>query len=410
MRRKAVFVSPIMPDRTGNGLAMRMGLFLEALAGVASVDLIVVPAAGGTTVAPAFHADLGVRLHVVASAGRRDTAFQLLARVTDPDRRLQLFQAYGKPSLASHLSTPVLAEIAGLIAACKPDVVHVGRSYLAPCIDVVGGDVAATLDLDEDDAAAFGLLAASARSRHDEARAAWLEQEARAFETQIERHARRFSRVFVSSAQEARNLAQRHAGLACDVFENAVSLPAAPDRADDGTTMIFVGSLSHEPNVEGVLWFVREVMPLLRRQAGRPCRLVIAGADPPLSILSLAERDDVEVAGYVADIAGLYRGAALALAPLLSGGGTRIKLLEASAHGVAFVSTPAGAAGLDWPPDAGGWIAESPQAFAGSCARALADPGERARRAELGRDRVRRHHDRQALIERLGRQLVPETP
>lgn len=410
MRRRAVFVSPIMPDRAGNGLAMRMGLFLEALARVASVELIVVPAAGGTSVAPAFYAELDVRLHVVACAQRRDTAFQMLVRVTDPGRRLQLFQAYGKPSLASHLSAPVLAEIAGLIAACKPNIVHVGRSYLAPCIDVFGRGVTATIDLDEDDVTAFGLRAASARARHDEARGAWLELEARAFDGLIERHAHRFSRVFVSSDQEARLLASRHAALACDVIENAVALPAEPRRSDDGATLIFVGSLSHEPNVEGVLWFVREVMPQLRHQASRACRLVVAGAEPPPPILALAGQDDVEVAGYVAEIAGLYRGATLALAPLLSGGGTRIKLLEASAHGVAFVSTPAGAAGLDWPPAAGGWIAESPQAFAACCAQALADPGERARRAALGRDWVRRHHDRQALIERLGSLLVPETP
>ncbi|MGJ4858361.1 glycosyltransferase family 4 protein [Labrys sp. La1] len=410
MRRRAVFVSPIMPDRTGNGLAMRMGLFLEALARMASVELIVVPAAGGTSVAPGFYAELDVRLHVVACAGRRDTAFQMLARVTDPGRRLQLFQTYGKPSITSHLSAPVMAEIAGLIAACDPDIVHVGRSYLAPCIDVLGRGATATIDLDEDDAVAFGLRAVSARARHDEARAAWLEQEARAFDGLIERYVGRFGRVFVSSEQEARLLASRHAGLACDVIENAVALPAEPRRSDDGATLVFVGSLSHEPNVEGVLWFAREVMPHLRHQAGRACRLVVAGAEPPPPILALAAQDDVEVAGFVPDIAGLYRDAALALAPLLSGGGTRIKLLEASAHGVAFVSTPAGAAGLDWPQEAGGWIAESPQAFADCCAQALADSGERSRRAQLGRDWVRRHHDRQSLIERLGSLLVPGTP
>src|SRR4051794_27581284 len=104
MGRRLAFISPVLPDTTGNGLAMRMGVFLEALARIGPVDLILVPVAGGAVEANELIASLDVRVHVVTIARRNDMEFQLLARVQDANRQLAAFRAYGRPTLASYLS------------------------------------------------------------------------------------------------------------------------------------------------------------------------------------------------------------------------------------------------------------------------------------------------------------------
>ena len=89
-----------------------------------------------------------------------------------------------------------------------------------------------------------------------------------------------------------------------------------------------------------------------------------------------------------------------------AGGGTRIKLLEAAARGVASVSTPVGAEGIAWPAETGGWIAAAPGPFAEACSEALMHPAERNRRAKLGLDWVRRHHAREKIVTRISRALM----
>ncbi|MDQ0392015.1 glycosyltransferase [Labrys monachus] len=322
--------------------------------------------------------------------------------------RLEAFRAYGRPSLASFLSAPVLAQIAGLIEACAPDLVHIGRSYMAPCLDAVPPGTAATLDLDEDDRAAFSSLArlALARDGAGRMRADWLEQEGRACDALVARFGPRFRRVFVASRQEARLLGRRHPGLACEPMANAVEIPPRAAARDDGATLMFLGSLSYAPNAEGILWFCRTVLPRLRAAGGGACRLLIAGPQPPQAVSALGRHPRISVLGRVGDVSALYRRSTLALAPLQAGGGTRIKLLEAAAHGVASISTPTGAEGLGWPAGTGGWIAAAPNHFAEACRDALAQPAERQRRAALGLDWVRRHHARENLVIRISRSLA----
>jgi glycosyltransferase involved in cell wall biosynthesis len=112
------------------------------------------------------------------------------------------------------------------------------------------------------------------------------------------------------------------------------------------------------------------------------------------------------VLGRVDDLAALYRQATLSIVPLSAGGGTRIKLIESAAHGVASVATPIGAAGLSWPEHVGGWVAEMAGPFAQACIDALDAPAERRHRAMLGRDFVQEHHDRRVWTEHLAREFL----
>jgi glycosyltransferase involved in cell wall biosynthesis len=163
--------------------------------------------------------------------------------------------------------------------------------------------------------------------------------------------------------------------------------------AEDAPTegyILFTGSMDYAPNVEAACYFAREVLPLVRRQAPA-ASLHIVGTRPKAEVLALA-CDDVVVHGFVPDMRPYYREAALVVAPLLRGGGTRVKILEAAACAKAVVSTTLGAEGLDLRPGADIVLADTAETFAAAVTRLLVDPmrcrrlGRSARAAALPYD------------------------
>ncbi|HEV2518495.1 MAG TPA: glycosyltransferase [Devosia sp.] len=396
--RRALFIAPATPARAGNGLAMRLGIFQDALAEVAEVETLVLPVSGPPP-DERFTNAFGATTLSVSVAGRFDTQFALLSRIADPAERLRQFRFYGRGSRHAALSGPVLAEMKHALAGRHYDLAHIGRLYLA---DSLGSAPAPrlSLDLDEDDAWAWRRLAAA--QTPDEA--AWSAAEAEAEDRLLARRGPAFAALFVSGPADAAALAERHPGLRFDVVANAIAFPAAPARRDDGATVLFVGAFGYRPNVEGVLWFIREVWPGVRARAAIPPRLLLVGRDPPAELQALdAPTDGIEVRGPVDDIATAYAAATLAIAPLHAGAGTRLKLIEAAAHGVPLVTTRLAARGLDCIDAETAWLADGSTPFADAVLAALADPATRRRRAELARQRAQAAHDRVQVVAGLAR-------
>ena len=151
VRPRALMIAPALPAEIGNGLAMRLGLFLEALARVAEVDLAVLPVAGAANESTAFLERLGIT-PTMLPCDSPDTHFALLSRLEDPQARLQAFLCYGRPRLAVWVSTPVIERLRSLAARRRYDFVHIGRTYLASAAyPWLASDAALSLDLDEDD-------------------------------------------------------------------------------------------------------------------------------------------------------------------------------------------------------------------------------------------------------------------
>jgi polysaccharide biosynthesis protein PslH len=109
--------------------------------------------------------------------------------------------------------------------------------------------------------------------------------------------------------------------------------------------VLFVGAMSYHANSDAILAFTDRIWPAIRERFPQ-WTLTLVGSDPPSQIRALAERPGVEVTGTVPDVRPYYSQAALAIVPLLTGGGTRLKILEALAAGVPVVSTSLGVEGL----------------------------------------------------------------
>lgn len=143
---------------------------------------------------------------------------------------------------------------------------------------------------------------------------------------------------------EARFLREHGIARAFDfpVVEPLRRLPPAGWEARDG--IVFLGNYAHAPNVDAVEWLCGEVVPLVRRRLPH-IRVTIAGADPPRRVRALAQRQ-VDVTGFVADVAAVLSGARVFAAPLRFGAGTKGKIVYALAQGIPVVTTPIGAEDL----------------------------------------------------------------
>jgi glycosyltransferase involved in cell wall biosynthesis len=155
--------------------------------------------------------------------------------------------------------------------------------------------------------------------------------------------------VWACSQDDAGLFRERYPGCApVSVVPNVVTVPrAARSGADlEHPLLLFVGALTYPPNVDAAVWLVTELMPRLRA-IGLDARLRIIGAGAPAKLRELAGDNAVEVSGYVDDLAAHLDEAAIVPVPLVAGGGTRFKVLEAFAHRIPVVSTAKGVEGLD---------------------------------------------------------------
>ena len=396
-RPRALFVAPIEPSETGNGLAMRCGVFFEALCRIADTELAVLPVAGRIDVPP-LAAKLGVRSTTLEIAGREDTHFGMLSLLRDADERLAAFRSYGRPSLEARVGGGVLADLRDKFAG-RYDLIHVERSYLGEAgLALADRTSLVTIDLDENDAAAQRGFAALASTGGRER--AWAEAEAAAFDALLDRLAPRTAMSFVSSALERTELAAAHPGLEPIVVENAVRFPELAARRDDGRTLLFIGSFGYGPNRDGMAWFFEAVWPLLQ---GHGLRLLIAGHGLRPDTLEVPDDEAITLLGAVAAPETAYALATVAIAPLRVGGGTRIKLIEAAAQGVAIVASTAAARGLAFADKDSMWLADDAAGFAQAVLDAVSGPAERQRRAGNALARARIAHDRAGIVERIGR-------
>jgi glycosyltransferase involved in cell wall biosynthesis len=154
-------------------------------------------------------------------------------------------------------------------------------------------------------------------------------------------------------------------------------------------TLIFAGSFRYHANYEAMVWFIRDVFPLILEQVP-DVQLIITGdhADLPLP-----SNRNVTLAGYVDDIKGLIASSTVALAPLWSGGGTRLKILEAMAIGTPVVATTKGAEGLDAQIGEHLFVADTPDEFTKYVIKLLSDQGLRQTMANNARRLVREKYD-----------------
>lgn len=149
-------------------------------------------------------------------------------------------------------------------------------------------------------------------------------------------------------------------------------------------TFLFCGTLSYEPNVDGLRWFVREVWPHVTRMSPA-AKLSIVGRGAGDEILALARDSSIFIHRDVPDVRTFYERASVVIVPIRIGGGTRIKMLEAGACRRPVVSTSVGAEGLHVTNGRHCLVEDDPLAFARACVALVRNP-------RLARQLATEHH------------------
>ena len=182
-----------------------------------------------------------------------------------------------------------------------------------------------------------------------------------------------FQTCTVASEQEQQLLARNfsiHNGT-IEVIPNCVQVDDYENHKSTvvPNQLIFSGSFRYRANYDAMLWFVGEVFPHILEQVP-DAHLVITGDHADLPLPSMK---NITLAGYVDDIKALIASSCVSIAPLLSGGGTRLKILEAMSIGTPVVSTSKGAEGLDASVGEHLFVGNSPEVFADHVVKILKD-------------------------------------
>ncbi len=205
----------------------------------------------------------------------------------------------------------------------------------------------------------------------------------------------RLDRTVVVSEADARALRQLLPDLHCFVVPNGVDssyfLPSSPE-AESDTVLVFTGKMDFRPNIDAVLWFVQEVLPLIR-QAIPEARFNVVGRNPHPRLRAVREIPGVNLTGYVSDVRPYVAEAAVYVVPLRVGGGTRLKLMEAMAMGKAIVSTSLGCEGIDVSHQRELLIADDPPTFARAVVGLMKDRNRRRRLQITARSVAESEHD-----------------
>jgi polysaccharide biosynthesis protein PslH len=223
----------------------------------------------------------------------------------------------------------------------------------------------------------------------------------RRYEAQI---CRRADRVLAVSDADAAALRRLVPGLDAIVVPNGIDTqtyippPSPPHTA--GANLVFTGTMDFRPNVDAVLWFVRQVFPRIRKEMPE-VRFVVVGQRPHRCLDPLRDDPAVMLTGWVEDTRPYIAESAVYVAPLRVGGGTRLKLLEAMAMGKPVVATRLGAEGYPVTDGCELLLADTPADFAAAVLSLLRAPERRIGLGQAARAFVERRYDWRAIVPRV---------
>jgi len=372
-KRLLLFFTPVVPSTSGNGTAVRAFLEIEVLSRSFNIALCVVtiydllPAFSD----PSYVSDRCVSVTVIP--GR-----------TPPEEMQSLLKCFGQTRWevihAFRMSMiPHALRVAEMCSAPS----HGFRPYM--CLDM--DDYESKKALRE-----AALFAWQGDQEKADSIRTWAKICARGELIAIPK----FDRVYLSNPGDVCELSARSRSDRLMHLPNAICAPAKGRKmrhTSHSASILFVGTLNYYPNEDAMLFFCRDILPLIRAQLKSDLTLTIVGMSPSDRVRQLAkDHPYIRIEADVLSVDCYYEAADLAIVPLRIGGGTRIKILEAMNFGVPVVSTKMGADGLAVKDGQELLIATSHDDFARSCVCVLEDQALSERLASQARHWIDSHH------------------
>jgi len=405
--RRILYIVRRVPYPLNSGTRIRQFQLLTAYAQIGEVVLVCFytdedELAGASALVP-YCADI----HPIHFGSRRDgSGGSKLPRWWGQLRRATSLE----PFLANHCFSPEMKRLVDEIApSCG--LIHVGRLHMIPHVDSLLHSIPRAqrfvLDLDDIE------TVLKSRELRISPPAKWQGRVREYLDLfRLWLYQRRalgsFERVFVCSEQDRSHLGHKASVI---VVPNGVDLPPEILPQDsDGKTLLCLATYGHWPNVDGLLYFVDKIFPLIRKEVVG-ARLLVVGRDAPRAVHALHDGRTIWVEGTVPDVEEYYRQATVAIVPLRIGAGTRLKILEAFGFGRPVVSTSVGCEGLDVADGEHLLIGDEPRVFANACIDLLKDGQLRERLVRRARELVEGHYAWDLIHQRvhdMARELLEE--
>ncbi len=203
--------------------------------------------------------------------------------------------------------------------------------------------------------------------------------------------------------------------LEAEGLSNVVLLPnvhepeAQGPGFDERQDLMFIGSFQHPPNEDAVIWFVKEILPLIHQRLPE-VKFYVVGASPTTRVKSLAS-EKVVVTGYVPEVAPYFQKARVFVAPLRYGAGLKGKVGQALSFGLPSVVTSIAAEGLGAKDGEEILLADTPEEFARAVVRLYQDRSLWEKLSRQGRALIARRFSSQAVghtLKEMLEELIPE--
>ncbi|HEY1379578.1 MAG TPA: TIGR03087 family PEP-CTERM/XrtA system glycosyltransferase [Gemmataceae bacterium] len=334
-------------------------------------------------------------------AGLASLATSVDAVVCSPvRRRVRALAALAgnRPLTVAYFDEPELrARVRGRLAAERFDVALVYGSGVAQFVEPFR-DLPRVIQFSDLDSLKWADYAGATRPPRR-----WVYRtEARRLLAYERRLAATSARSLVCSEREAAEFRRHIPGVPVDVVRNGVDLdrfrPA--DAAKDPHNLVFTGVMNYLPNVDGAVWFCREVWPRVRAEVPE-ATFTVCGSSPTPEVTALGRLPGVTVTGAVPAVEPYLAKAGVGVIPVRIARGVQNKLLEAMAAGLPTVTTTAAGAGVEAADGRDLFVADDPAEFAAAVVRLLRDGRLRDRVGRAARAAVEANYGWDRTLARL---------
>lgn len=226
----------------------------------------------------------------------------------------------------------------------------------------------------------------------------------------------KFNRISVCSEPDRDNLLKTAPTARIEVIRNGLDIEyfkPNPEQQPEQNSIIFTGNMTYAPNEDGLIYFYREILPLIRKTIPT-VKLYIVGKDPSPTVQKLAA-ENVIVTGKVPDLRTYYSLAQVSICPIRFGAGTLNKVIEPMAMGIPVVSTSISCVGMNVTPiqdphfasadyqNQNIVFADTPETFAQSVINLLQQPELRQKIGAAAIELIKAEHDWESIVAKLER-------
>ena len=212
--------------------------------------------------------------------------------------------------------------------------------------------------------------------------------------------------TIATTAADAGHMLREAPSLNIAVIPNVHKRVEVEHSVEGRDAVMFIGGFKHGPNADAVVFFLKDIYPLIAQELGK-VEFLVVGSSPTAEVLGLAS-DTVTVTGYVQDIAPYYARTRVFVSPLRYGAGMKGKVGEAMSFGVPVVTTAVGAEGMGLVHGETALIQDDPKAFATEVVRLFRDETLWRKLSVQGREYVEKNFGEGAVREMLLKLVRPE--